>query len=79
MATLVAAGPLDLAALRTHLARTLPPYARPLFLRLKDAIDVTATFKHKKSELAREGFDPTATRDPIYLDDPDRQAYVQAR
>ena len=35
-----------------------------------------ATFKHKKTELAREGFDPTMTRDAIYFDDPQQQAYV---
>jgi len=76
MATLVANGALDFVQLRQHLARRLPPYARPLFLRLKDRIEVTATFKHKKTELAREGFHPAAARDAIYFDDPERQAYV---
>ncbi len=76
MAALVTAGALDFAGLRQHLARRLPPYARPLFLRLNDRIEVTATFKHKKSELAREGFDLAMTRDAIYFDDPARQAYV---
>ena len=55
----------------------LPAYARPLFLRIKDSIDVTATFKHKKQELAREGFDPATISDPIYFDDPAAQAYVR--
>ena len=45
-----------------HLARRLPAYARPLFLRIKDRIEVTATFKHKKNELAREGYDPRQRR-----------------
>jgi fatty-acyl-CoA synthase len=76
MATLVADGALDFAELRHHLARVLPPYARPLFLRLKDRIDVTATFKHKKTELARDGFHPAATRDAIYFDDPESEAYI---
>ena len=76
MAALVAAGALDVVELRAHLARRLPPYARPLFLRLKDSIDTTATFKHRKNELARDGFNPTAVRDEIYFDDPQRQAYV---
>ena len=67
---------LDLAALRKHLARRLPAYARPLFLRIKDRIEVTATFKHLKNELAREGYDPAATQDAIYFDDPARQAFV---
>jgi fatty-acyl-CoA synthase len=77
MATLVTDGRLDFAALREHLAQLLPSYARPLFLRVKDRIEVTATFKHKKTELAHEGYDPTATPDVIYFDDPARQAYVR--
>jgi fatty-acyl-CoA synthase len=76
MAAVVAEGPLDLLEFRHHLARRLPPYARPLFLRLKDSIATTATFKHRKSELAREGFDLTVVRDKIYFDDAERQAYV---
>jgi fatty-acyl-CoA synthase len=67
---------LNLVALRQHLVSRLPPYARPLFLRIKDGIDVTGTFKHQKSDLVREGFDPKATQDAIYFDDPQRQAYV---
>src|SRR5258708_4293889 len=77
MAALVADGPLDLPELRKHLARVLPAYARPLFLRIQDRIAVTATFKHQKAELVREGFDPTASGDVIYFDDPSRQAYVR--
>jgi fatty-acyl-CoA synthase len=61
---------------RKHLTERLPSYARPLFLRIKDGIDVTSTFKHKKSDLARDGFDPAATQDAIYFDDPRQQAYV---
>jgi fatty-acyl-CoA synthase len=77
MAALVFGGTLDLAELRTHLARLLPSYARPLFLRIQDRIAVTATFKHQKIELVREGFDPAATDDAIYFDDPSQQAYVR--
>ncbi|MGA7790898.1 MAG: long-chain-acyl-CoA synthetase [Xanthobacteraceae bacterium] len=77
MATLVSDGALDFAELRQHLAKRLPPYARPLFLRIKDSIETTATFKHKKPELARQGFDLATVADPIYFDDPERQAYVR--
>jgi len=76
MAAVVADDALDLAELRNHLARRLPAYARPLFLRLKDHIDATGTFKHNKTALAGEGFDPAVVRDPLYFDDPARQAYV---
>jgi fatty-acyl-CoA synthase len=67
---------LDLAALRQHLAQRLPAYARPLFLRIKDRIETTATFKHKTAELARQGYDPATSEDAIYFDDPARQAFV---
>jgi fatty-acyl-CoA synthase len=70
-------GTLDLPELRKHLARLLPSYARPLFLRIQDRIAVTATFKHQKAELIREGFDPAASGDTIYFDDPSQQAYVR--
>src|SRR2546426_506133 len=79
MAALVAdagAG-LDLAAFRAHLVRCLPDYARPLFLRIRSAMDVTATFKHTKSESVRQGYDPAGTDDAIYFDDPDRHAFVR--
>ena len=55
MATLVADGALDFAELRRHLARRLPAYARPLFLRLKDRIDTTATFKHRQNRARARG------------------------
>jgi fatty-acyl-CoA synthase len=77
MAALAVGGTLDLAELRVHLARRLPAYARPLFLRLQTGIAVTATFKHQKTELACQGFNPTTTADEIYFDDPSRQAYRQ--
>ena len=77
MAALVVDGTLDLAELRKHLVRVLPAYARPLFLRTQDRIAVTATFKHRKNELTREGFDPAATDDAVYFDDPAQQAYAR--
>ena len=76
MAALVIDRTLDFAELRRHLTRRLPAYARPLFLRLSANIAATSTFKHNKSELAREGFDVAVVRDEIYFDDPERQAYV---
>jgi fatty-acyl-CoA synthase len=76
MAALVADGEVDFAELRRHLRRRLPSYARPLFLRLKDRIEVTGTFKQNKVALAREGFDLTVVGDPVYFDDLAQQAYV---
>ena len=66
----------DLAALRSHLDTHLPEYARPLFLRIQSEIEVTGTFKQKKIDLVREGFDPGQITDPIYFNDPQSRAYV---
>ena len=51
------------AALRDQ----LPPYAVPLFLRLRKEQEVTATFKYRKVDLKREGFDPEQVKDPLYV------------
>jgi fatty-acyl-CoA synthase len=76
MAAIVADDTFDLREFRRHLARTLPPYARPLFLRLTDTIAATSTFKHKKNDLKRDGYDPSTTFDPIYFDDPAKKAFL---
>jgi fatty-acyl-CoA synthase len=55
----------------------LPAYARPVFLRVCATLDVTDTFKPKKQDLVREGFDPVATTDPFYVDDHDAGAFVR--
>jgi fatty-acyl-CoA synthase len=38
---------------------------------------VTATFKPKKQDLVRDGYDPAATSDAIYFHDRSRQSFVQ--
>jgi fatty-acyl-CoA synthase len=76
MAAIVADAVLDLASLRSHLAEHLPDYARPMFLRIRRGLPVTATFKHTKQSLVRDGYDPSSTSDAIYFDDRDRGAFV---
>jgi len=66
----------DVAALPAHLARRLPAYARPVFIRISRELDATETFKQKKGDLAREGFDPGAIADPLFVADPKSGAYV---
>ena len=60
---------IDLVGLRAHIAAHLPIYARPVFLRLKNDLELTGTFKQKKTTLMAEGFDTTQTADPIFFDD----------
>ena len=77
MAVIVAADNFNLAAFREHLAKRLPDYARPVFLRTRQSIEVTATFKQKKVDLVKQGFDPGAIADPIYFNDPAAKAFVR--
>jgi fatty-acyl-CoA synthase len=77
MAAIVCQGGYDLKALHAHLRTHLPDYARPLFLRIQEEIDVTGTFKQKKVDLVKEGFDPSKIGDAIYFNDPQSATFVQ--
>jgi fatty-acyl-CoA synthase len=77
MAAIVAKDNLNLTALHEYLARQLPEYARPVFLRIREENDVTTTFKQRKVDLLQEGFDPSRTSDPIYFSDPQKHAFVR--
>ena len=76
MASIVVTGNLDLATFREHLERNLPAYARPIFLRLQGEIEITGTFKHRKVELVKEGYDPRSVKDPLFFLDPVTSQYV---
>jgi fatty-acyl-CoA synthase len=75
-AALVVNADFDLAAFRVEVASRLPPYARPVFLRILPALEATATFKPRKQELMQAGFDPSRVADPLYFDDARSQRYV---
>ncbi|HXP66289.1 MAG TPA: long-chain-acyl-CoA synthetase [Steroidobacteraceae bacterium] len=66
----------DLAAFRAEVASRLPPYARPVFLRILSNLEATGTFKPRKQDLIHAGFDPGRTSDPLYFDDTRLQRYV---
>jgi fatty-acyl-CoA synthase len=76
MAAMVVRDDFDIAGLRPHLAAFLPAYARPLFLRLSRELQVTETFKHRKRELAEQGFDPERIGEPVFFASPDSPIYV---
>ncbi|MBM3529751.1 MAG: long-chain-acyl-CoA synthetase [Alphaproteobacteria bacterium] len=77
MAAIMCEGPCDLTAMYAHLGAQLPDYARPLFLRIQGEIDMTSTFKQKKVDLVKQGFDPASTSDPIYFNDPAARSFVR--
>ena len=67
---------LDGHALYARVTAELPAYARPAFVRVQDAPDLTGTFKLRKVELQKQGFDPTASNDPLFVRDDGQGAYV---
>jgi fatty-acyl-CoA synthase len=76
MATLVAEE-LDLVEFRRYLVNCLPSYARPVFLRIHNEVDVTGTFKYLKNDLIRQGYKPVANAEELFLDLPSSEAFVQ--
>jgi fatty-acyl-CoA synthase len=54
----------------------LPTYAVPLFVRVRPKSDLTLTFKLRKIELQRVGYDPDTTSDPLYVLDAQAGTYV---
>jgi fatty-acyl-CoA synthase len=69
MAALVTEDEFSLTEFRRHLRSHLPPYARPLFLRIRKNMDLTGTFKYSKTDLVNDGFNPVACKDAVYFDD----------
>jgi len=76
MAALVVGPDFDMAALSEQVARDLPVYAQPVFLRILPELDVTGTFKPRKMDLVAEGYDPTLAKGPLYVKDAKR-GYVK--
>lgn len=77
MASLVLDGRFDAKGFAAYVERELPPYARPLFLRLKKGgLQTTGTFKYRKVDLVAEGFDPEKVADALYVRDA-KGAYVR--
>jgi fatty-acyl-CoA synthase len=76
MAALVIGMDFNLGQFRQHLAKRLPSYARPVFLRICRSIEMTGTFRAKKTSLARDGFDVSVIDDPVYIDDPTSETYI---
>ena len=58
------------------IARELPAYAQPLFVRILPAIETTGTFKVRKLDLIADGFDPGKIKGPLFVHDPKR-GYVK--
>lgn len=56
----------DVKQLGLGLKGAMPAYARPIFVRLLDHVDMTGTYKLRKVDLQQDGFNPNVTTDHIY-------------
>ncbi len=77
MAALVVEDELDLDGFCRHVVQRLAGFARPVFLRVMREIETTSTFKQRKVDLVKQGFDPNATGDAIFFLQPELQTYVR--
>ncbi|XP_014749433.1 PREDICTED: long-chain fatty acid transport protein 1-like [Sturnus vulgaris] len=67
---------LEPSGLYQALVPVLPPYARPVFIRLLPQLDTTGTFKLQKTRLRGQGWDPRVVPDRLFVLDPQRGRYV---
>lgn len=68
---------LNTADLCKGLKNNLPSYAIPIFLRVVDSISLTGTFKLKKTDLQKEGYNINEIKDKVYILDPKEVNYVE--
>jgi fatty-acyl-CoA synthase len=66
----------DGRALYELVQSSLPTYAAPVFVRLQDEPEMTGTFKLRKVDLQKEGYDPEVIKDPLYVRDDGAKAYI---
>lgn len=58
---------IDVKFISSKLPDVLPSYARPVFLRVTNAVDTTGTFKFQKTRFRKEGFDFSIVKDKLFF------------
>lgn len=66
---------LDLEAFSDYVNNELPAYARPIFVRVEQDMEVTGTYKMVKNHLQEEGYNPEKVSDPLYVMKPGSNRY----
>ncbi|XP_067639296.1 long-chain fatty acid transport protein 4-like isoform X2 [Eurosta solidaginis] len=56
----------DVDRLAHDICSVLPPYARPQFIRFLNKVDITGTYKLRKVDLQKEGFNPSVIQDQLF-------------
>lgn len=75
MASITTSGYLDYKDVLDQLSSRLPKYAVPVFIREQQEATTTSTFKYRKSDLVKDGFDPETTGEKVWYADPETGKY----
>jgi len=67
---------LDIESLAQHVNKNLTSYAKPVFIRVQQELDVTGTFKMLKGEARKQGFDIHQIDEAVYVMKPGTQEYT---
>ena len=76
MASIVPGEEFSINGLYEHLSQHLPKYSIPVFIRISKEIEVTGTFKYKKTDLVKDGFDPSVVKDQMYYASTSENDYI---
>jgi fatty-acyl-CoA synthase len=67
--------PLHLDQLSEHLDKNLAAHARPVFIRIRREMDMTGTFKLRKTDLMREGIEASDPDETLHWYDSNLRKY----
>lgn len=76
MVSLVVDDTFDMEKFYVHVTDALPAYARPVFLRIQKEIESTGTFKQRKVDLVKEGFEPQKITDRLAFNHRGKNRFV---
>ncbi|CAJ0968260.1 unnamed protein product, partial [Ranitomeya imitator] len=67
----------DLVKFIKDLKKSLPGYSHPVFLRLLPKVNKTGTYKFQKTDMRKEGFNPSVVKDALYVLDSQQGKYIR--
>ena len=67
----------DVGGFSKFVIESLPKYAIPIFLRIREDLDLTGTLKITKINLRKEGYDISKIKDPLFFWDSSKNLYIK--
>jgi len=68
---------LNFKDLYSYSINNLTNYQVPCFLRIQTQFNNTGTFKYKKTDLVKDGFDISKTKDEIFIKDDNEKTFIK--